>query len=646
MTTTKTLSILFVAIASGLLAGCGGGGSVRAASSGATPPDPPPPPPPPSGTCLPPLTGDCTVNEIYDASGNVVRQYMSGDRTSDYALITDTIAGLELEQGTFRFAGGTRVENGYLSIDASANLDSNTTVQPAGHLVVAGTLTGDATNEGEVFLSGTIAGNVLNQGTLRPDSNVAYTAPGYIDGNFKQAPSGILVATMRPEGGYVSVTGRADIDGTLQLEQATDNSFGALVPPPSAPLSLQVLHADGGVFGQFAQWTSPGLFITGSVRYLANDVYFDATAISVAPTMAAAKAGDAITLQSAARFDAALGNAHGPASVAPGSLTDAQRRFLASAGAIQRLRIWNQAVQTFNSLSGSGYAAAATALVHQASMPAADLMSRMGNLHAGSQPGAWYGHAAMLASGTGTFTENRAGFDGWLADGVLLGASLGWSDGSLQFNRSGGAARDRSPQWDVYLWRDLQAGAYVFGDLGYGRHLVDFNRRIDLGTAQHAASAMRALDVTRGYLEAGRDFRIGQNRLTPFGAVSHVVLHGGGFTEQGGTGFEFIAQPTVYRQTSAAAGLRLGRDWRTGDRWTALNVTAGYRQILAAHDDARAAFTGAPDMTFALDGAQGHRNSGWLQLNLAAGNEHWNWLLSYDRQASDTALSLGAKLSF
>ena len=40
------------------------------------------------------------------------------------------------------------------------------------------------------------------------------------------------------------------------------------------------------------------------------------------------------------------------------------------------------------------------------------------------------------------------------------------------------------------------------------------------------------------------------------------------------------------------------------------------------------------------------RNSGWLQLSLGTGDEHWAWLLNYDRQASVEALSLGVKLGF
>lgn len=655
MTHTQKLSVLFIAIANGLLAGCGGGGSnVRAVTPESAPPDPPPPPSSaPAEPCPSPVTGDCTVAGSTD-------QNMTGGRQSDFALTKRGTSRLTLARdpnvfdasliADFRFSGGATVETGSLALAANAGMHANVVVQSSGALGIGGTVTGDVTNYGHTGLGGTIFGDVVNAGVLQPGVSVYGDAvPARVDGNFSQAPQGTLVAVIPMTaygpmaGGFLSVTGRADIDGTLLLAAYTDD-WGPY-PFPATPVSIQVLHADGGVFGQFAQWTSPGLFITGAVRYQPNDAYFDATAISAAPAMAAARAGDAATLQSAARFDAALGNVDHAAGTT-GAPADARRRFLASAGAIQRMRTWDQAIRTFDSLSGSGYAAAVDALMQQASTPAADLMSRMGGVHAGSRLGAWSGSAAMPASGTGTFNESRAGFDGWLGDGLLLGASLGWSDGRLRFDRFGGTARDRSPQWDVYLRRDLAAGAYLFADIGHGRHRVNFNRMIDIGFAQQAASTMRALDVTRGYLEAGRGFRIGQARLTPFGALGHVMLHGGGFAEQGSTGFELIAQPATYSQSSVAAGLRLGRDWRRGGRWTALDVSTGYRQILAAHNDARAAFAGVPDTTFALDGMPQRQNIGWLRADLATGNERWNWLLSYDRQASDEALSLGVRLRF
>jgi hypothetical protein len=580
---------------------------------------------------------------------------MTGGRQSDYALIKQgddalVLVGEPNASGgpvlDYRFSGGTTIEAGTIDVEPGASLHSDVDVQPDGYLDLFGAMTGNLTNHGDVFLLDTIAGDVVNDGVLRPASSIYGDAvPAQIEGNFSQTPDGILVAVIgATTGGFFSVTGRADIDGTLQLEQYNDG-WGPY-PLPTTPVSIQVLHADGGVFGQFAQWTSPGLFVTGAVRYLPDDVFFDATAISAAQAMAAANAGDALTLDGARAFDAALGGAGGFAQAPGNGFTVAQRHFLASAAAIQRIQDYGQAVRTFDSLSGYGYAAAADALLQQASMPSADLMSRLGSVHPGSKLGAWSGQATTLASGTGAFNIERAGFDQWLGDGLVLGSSVGWSDGSLRFERMGGNTRDRSPQWDVYVQRFGAGDTYLFGDLGYSSHRLDSGRSIDLGVGRFAVRATNNFDLLRTYLEGGRSFRVGAGQVSLFGALSYAELRGAGFVEQGGTGFEFIAQPSSHQRTSATAGLRLGQEWRTSDLSTTLNLAAGYSQLLSAQDNARAAFAGAPDVTFALAAAPMRWGSRWMQLSLGTGNERWNLEVNYERQASNQGLSFGTQVRF
>ncbi|MFO1507985.1 MAG: autotransporter outer membrane beta-barrel domain-containing protein [Lysobacterales bacterium] len=210
-----------------------------------------------------------------------------------------------------------------------------------------------------------------------------------------------------------------------------------------------------------------------------------------------------------------------------------------------------------------------------------------------------------MASGTASFNGQRTGVDQWFGDHLLVGGSFGWNDGSLRFDRSGGHARDRSPQWDFGLRRNGKNGSYVFGDLGYGHHELSVDRRIDLGTLGQVAGTKRhSLDVMSAYVEVGRDFRFGCTRPTPFGAMSYAVLNGAGFTEQGSTGFELIAQPSTYRRFNAAAGLRLGSDCRQRRPLDPAELDHRLlRQLLHANDDAVAAFTGAPVATLRLDGA-------------------------------------------
>ncbi len=656
MTSRKLLATaVLLALSSVLLTACGGGSTVHPAvvAQSEPPPSPPPPPPPPppipaAEACPAPITSDCVV----DIS---VNQDMTGGRQSDFALTKRGDGDLKLIRESnsfdppavdFRFDGGTTVEGGYLMVESSATLHSNVVVQAIGTLFLYGTMTGSLENHGRTILWDKVIGDVTNDAVLAPGSSIyGDVVPAHIEGNFSQTSNGTLLAVIgATTGGFLSVTGRAELDGTLYLTQYQDD-WGPY-PLPDAPFSLQVLHADGGVFGQFAQWTSPGLFITGVPRYETHDVFFDATAISAASVMGAVTA-QSVTLRSAGHFDAAIANAGTWANTPNAPLTATQRQFLSSAGKIQRLQDYAQATRTFDSLSGHGYTDAADALLQQAALPAPELMARVGNLHAGSKSGSWSAPTSMLASGTSAFSGERAGFDQWLGERTLVGTSFSLSDGRLRFDRSGGSARDQSPQWDVYLRHNVGENSYVFGDIGYSRHQLEFNRQIDLGSVRQAAGAQNSFGLTHAYLETGRDFRIGAAQLTPFGAVSYAMLQGAGFAEQGNTGFELLAQPATYQRVNALAGVRLGTDWRSrSGRWTSFNLTAGYRQLLNANDDARAAFTGAPDVSFALAGMPRQRNAGWLQMNLATGSGDWAWRLSYDRQGHAEAASVGMQFRF
>lgn len=634
MTTRKLLATaVLLALSSCLLTACGGGGSSEMVRPEAIPA---PPVNPATGPCSTSGSGDCIVTTDNSSGAATV---MGGGRQSDHGLIVQGDGYLYLDPGDYRFSGGTTVTE-----DASLGLDSRTTLSSDVH--VTGTGSSDS-GQASLYLAGAVVGDVANDGIVTPGSSVSGEAmPARIEGNFSQSANGTLAVVIgATTGGFLTITGRADLAGTLQLVQFWDWDSG-YAPLPGAPLSLKVLHADGGVAGEFAQWTAPDLFVTGAPRYLANDVYFDVTALSAAQVMGAVTA-QSVTVRSAGNFDAAIANASSWANTTHAPLTATQRQFLASVGMIQRLQDYGQATRTFNSLSGHGYGDAADALLQQAALPAPELMARVGSLHAGSMAGSWSAPTAMLASGAGAFSGARAGFDQWLGERTLAGTSFSLSDGSLRFGRSGGNARDRSPQWDAYLRHNFGDHGYVFGDVGYSRHQLEFNRQIDLGSTRQIAGAQNSFDLTHAYLETGRDFRFGQARLTPFGALSYAMLQGAGFSEQGNTGFELIAQPFAHQRINALAGVRLGADWRSrSGRWTKLNLTAGYRQLLLARDDARAAFTGTPDVTFALAGAPGQRNAGWLQLNVATGGERWAWLLSYDRQASAEAASAGMQFTF
>jgi outer membrane autotransporter protein len=256
---------------------------------------------------------------------------------------------------------------------------------------------------------------------------------------------------------------------------------------------------------------------------------------------------------------------------------------------------------------------------------------------------------AMVPSGNGTFAHARTtGHDHWLNDRLLLGSSLGWSQGNLQFNRSGGSARSQSPQWNLYLHGNGDNGWYAMGDLGYGRHQLNLDRTIDLGDAERHVSSERKLETLHAYAEAGLGIDFGGGRLTPFAAVAYATSASDGFIEKGSTGFELIGTPSHHQRSTSHAGLRYVRDWRWGgDRWMQLGFGAHYQYLLDESDDMRAAFTGTPEVGFHLGALPTARSERWVEMNLAGGSgTRWSWLLSYDNRASTKAVSLGVELGF
>lgn len=632
MTTFIPRNALFAACSTGLLlltaCGGGGGGMVRSDPPPTTAPTPPPPTAS-SEMCPEPLTADC----VADVPATSPTNYLTDGRQSSYALIKRGDGELSLEEGDFRFSGGTSIEDGVLRLGAMGVLQSDITVQTAGRL--------------ELF--GSVSGHVVNHGDLEIGAIYGEQISAVIEGDYRQSTTGTLgVVLGATTGGTLQISGRADIGGgTLRVSAYTD-AWGPY-PLPSAPLSHHVLHAGGGVFGQFASWTSPGLFIDGSLRYLSNDIYFDAISISALGVMSAAAVGDAVTLSTASNFDNALNAAGGLATWPAAALTETQRQFLRSAASIQQIGDYDQAVRTFDSLSGHGHMEVANAHIQQAMLSASRSNARISDMRPGSSAGVWSTQPSLVSTSAGIFTQGQTfGYEQWVGERLLLGSSFGWSSGNLQFDRSGGSARSQSPQWNAYLRRHGGNGSYTMGNVGYSHYRLDLDRPIDLGMEMRNAHSERNLDMTHAYVETGRKIHLGAGRLTPFASLRYAALRGDGFIEQGGTGFELVVQPSLHQRIGGDIGLRYARDWRWGaDRWMRLDLGARYQHLFSVRDDMRAAFSGTPAVAFDLRGLPQERDDSSLELNLAGGaGDRWSWLLGYDNHAGNETLSLGMELEF
>jgi uncharacterized protein with beta-barrel porin domain len=636
METKLKHTLLAICSASLLLTACGGGGGGGVVRNDPPPPVVPPPPPNPqpasTGPCPAPITGDCTVE---GQSSLTFDEYgMSGGRQSEHKLFVHggNLGGgwVNLKQGEYRFAGGTEI--------------AGTGLVVWDRLVSDVKILHDYTGLGfmgnsELWLLGTVHGNVINEErlNLRCWSGIhgcASIPQQRIDGNYTQLSPGLLETVL---GRSLQVTGKATLDGKLLLVKG---DAGYVLP--TAPSNVLVLHADGGVSGTFASWSTDSLFLEGSLRYGSNDVWFDLTRISIAAAMAANATADPLTLASAANLDAALSRADGYALAPTASLDASQRRFLASAASVLHSRDVAHATRTLDSLAGHAHARAQDALHAQAATSAMQLDAHLLSLAYNPQASAWSRSLAGAAASTGqhAFAGHVSGVDQWLSPRFLIGASVAGGQSRMQFERMGGHGQGASPMSNAYA-HYRNGDWHATGLVGAGRNVLQLERPIDLGAAgTHVAHSRRAVDQAFLHGELGRRIALGGGRLTPFVALDYSALDGDGFIEQGDTGFELVAPSARSTQWSAAAGARYAHDWRfAGNGRVQLAFDARYQQPLADDGDAlRAAFIGAPDALFDLPAWSRPEHGAAMTLGLTGGmDDRWAWSLDYARRFGGNA---------
>ncbi len=659
------LSVLWCALS---LAGCAGGGTRS------VPPTITQTPPPAEQTvwCLPPYTGDCLVKQ---------QLTWTGGRDSPFALRVHLPYdfSLSLGDGTspgdrYVFAGGTFVDyGGYVwvapfntlvsnvvvevgsSIQVDGNVEGNILIQPSagrdpgyathlnpgshvqgnldnsGFVILSGQLTGDVANSGELWFAGGVDGDVANTGRMQVDG-IVHPDPGYpiINGDFSQAAGGTFAFMLAPGGaGFqaapLQVSGEAHLDGTLQLGLYSDD-FGPYPLPALA--SYDVIHAAGGVFGQFTSWEAPGLFVEGNARYGTNDVWFDLNRISVQAVMAAG--ADATTLASAGNLDRALGSADGFAQAPPSALTEAQRRFLRSAASILYQRDFDQATRSLDSIDGHAYSRAGGALQLRAASTARQLDARLSRASYDANSTAWSQDFV-----DGDFAGRGSGYEQWLNPHLLVGDMFVQDNNSLPFGRLGGQATGDSHAAGVYAHYRGE-GWHASGLLGAERATLQLQRPIELGAAgQHVATSRRLLDQVFAHGEIGRDLPLAGGRLVPYAALDASLVRGDAFSEAGDSGLELVAGPSRQAQLSGAMGARYAYEWTP---WTfggaplQFEVDATFQRALAdASDPSRARFAGVPDTWFDLPG-QDNQNGGALRMGLRGGfGQRTTWWLDYAR---------------
>lgn len=592
------------------------------------PPQPPPPTPAPSEPCPAPITGDCIVDPAYTPTWDEIA--MTGGRQSDFRLFVGGPGGwINLKDGEYRFSGGTEIAGATLVVWDTLISD----------VKIAHDFTGlGFEGKSELWLTGTVRGSVTNDEllSLRHKCGTGLNVctedrRSRIEGSYVQGATGRLEAVL---GWDLQITGTAALDGDLVLLRGTSQSYVL----PTAPSSVLVLRAAGGLSGQFSRWATQGLFLEGALRYTGNDVYFDATRVSVAATMAAAGVADAGTLASAQNLDRAFAHADGYARVPTETLTQSKQRFLASAASIQHIGDVAQATRSLDSLSGHGHVQAHDALHQHATATGAALEARLARQAYRAGPVPWSTPLTASASSARSLVGQASGTDYWLGPRLLMGASVSDGRAAMDFERMGGRVDGTSPMASVHAhYRGPRW--HVTGQVGAGRSQLWSRRTLDLADeGEHPAQSRRSVDQVFLHAEFGSDFALGAGRLGPFVAFDHSTLRSNGATEQGATGMELLLEPARSAQSFASTGVRYAHAWETGaTRWQ-FNVDARYQRRISNDGAQYAAFIGAPEARFDLADGLPRASAGAVNLSLVGGiGRYWSGAFEYVHEFGDDA---------
>ena len=537
-------------------------------------------------------------------------------------------SGILILTGANTYSGGTTVNGGMLQINGS--LASNVAVNSGG------VLKGGA---------GAVNGNVVaNANGSVSTLDGALT----IKGNYTAAPTSdtaILIGTP------LQVTGTATLNGS-----------NATVVVPSgytAKTEEPLLDAAGGLNGTFGYLSlaTGSVYLSGTFSYTPTEADIALSRNSVASIAMAAMPNVATTQQTAKHIEGALEQADQWVASSPAQ----HETFLDAAGEFLHVDSIAEAQASINSLSGQLLASSQSLTFEQAGIVNRTVADRLTDIDdGGSRQGAWFqgtgasGDIARSGYATGSYSGGGAvaGYDAVLSDSFTLGAGLDWNRLGSTYDLQAGTSSSRTT--GVMLYGKFAAdNMYVSGRVGQDWISSTVNRWAVLGTTPAAINSTRDDRLTSAYLEAGYEVRSNAWTTTPFVSLSDDDLSRGAIAESGAGGFGIAAGSKDFNQSNGQLGARLAYHWTwdAGQMW--LKGFALYQRVLAGSDlGFTAAYAGAPDASFQLEGVNSPRNSGWVGLGLnTLLNNHWSWFANVDGQVAGggtkaTVFSAGAQFSF
>ncbi|MFY3162964.1 autotransporter domain-containing protein [Achromobacter xylosoxidans] len=524
-------------------------------------------------------------------------------------------------------AGLTKAGTGALVLWGQNRYTGTTTIT-RGTVELYGSVAGDISIQADGVLSadGGVAGrSVHNRGTLVAKGNGLHIQGSYF--------------AFRPEARLATQLGTTlTVDGLA----SPGNSALEITKPDDAYVvkSRETVLKAFAVVGRFGTVSAgPSLLYTVSPDYsTADQIDLDVARSNVATVAHDLYGGQAGRLGAAQAIETAFEAADAKVLGADSNVSDA---FIQRAARLQSVDSAAQLAAALDSVSGQIHASSQALGFQQSQAVNRALSNRVDQLAlAGARSGVWMqmmgGAGKLKQSGfAGADTRlygGQLGVDHRVTDDGILGLSLTWSDAKADFDHYGGQSRSQGTGLSLYGRYGAETGPYVSARAGHEWRHADVKRDILAGGAERVASG-RNDRVTALYAEIGHAFAFDSGRVTPFVGVSYDHLARGAIDEDG-SAFALQARKKSYDQGAGQLGLRLQSsplDWAGGS--TTLSAYGAYRYGNPTRLDFMAAFAGAPDASFEVQGIGLPRHTGWLGLGASSQlADDVSWYASYDAQ--------------
>jgi outer membrane autotransporter protein len=623
------------------------------------------------------VTGTITDPGSLTKQGNgtwIIDENLSAPVSTDVSAGTLTVNATLTSPTVTIGSGGTLTDTGTIAgnvTNAGLLTDTGTisgNVSNSGLLTDTGTITGNVTNSGLLTGTGIISGNVTNSGTISPGDPFGTLT---IRGNYTQSSSGVFrleLGGLSPgEFGLLAVTGKATLDGELQLIRTNNFQF--------LPGDKLVFLTASSVAGSFSSVQNLNTIVNAQVVLLPDAVEIVGTQGNFVSA-----ACNPNSLAVAQALDSAIGDPRASALI----------RFLDT-------QPFDQLCSDFTLISPEELTAIFDLDVSLANIQTANLERRLDDIRAGSRGfsssgftinGSAPSFSESLSGPTGSegktgpsalapIPENRWGF---FATGLGDFTDVSTADGARGFNfRTGG----------ITLGADYRIGSNFAIGLtgGYAHTGVDLanNGSIDVdgGTGGLYATAFGAgfyLDtaVTGGVSDyethrtalqgtangntdsgtvnvlvaGGYDWTTGPLTIGPIASFQYTYVGMDGFTETGSLApLKFGDQSVDSIRT--ALGVKASYDWKIGGVLVKPELRASWQHEYGDSEySIVASFANGAGNNFTVNGPRIGRDSLLLGAGVAVlWNDRISTYIYYDGELARTnydseSVSAGFRITF